>query len=115
MLEKDEFNREFGKRVKLARKAAKLKAEQTAEAVGISTQFLSDVERGKKGVSNYNVCRLAKALHVSTDYLLFDRIGADEEWELVAERIAALPPAIRAMAVEILNVTITMIQENVPK
>lgn len=114
MLEKEAFNREFGKRVKAARKAVKLKAELAAEEAGISPQFLSDVERGKKGVSNYNLARLARALHVSADYLLFDRIGADEEWELVAERIAALPPAVREMAVEVLNTTLSMIQENLP-
>lgn len=115
MFEKNEFNREFGKRVKLARKTAKLKAEETAEAAGISTQFLSDVERGKKGMSNYNVSQLARALHVSADYLLFGRDGIGEERELAAERVAALPPAIRDMAVEVLNATLSMIQENVPK
>lgn len=114
MLEKDAFNREFGKRIKLARKAAKLKAEMAAEDAGISPQFLSDVERGKKGVSNYNLARLAKALHVSADYLLFDRGGADEKWELTAERIAALPPAVREMAAEVLDAALNMIQDNIP-
>lgn len=115
MLEKDEFNREFGKRVKLARKAAKLRAEQTAEATGISTQFLSDVERGKKGMGGYNVARLAKALRVSADYLLFGRTGTDEAWEQAAERMAALPPAIRDMAIDVLKTTLSIVQENVPE
>lgn len=113
--EKEQFNLEFGQRVKLARKAAKLRAEQTAELAGISPQFLSDVERGKKGVSNYNLLRLARALRVSADYLLLGRVGADEDWELTAERISSLPPAIRDMSIEVLNTALSMIQDNLPR
>ncbi|SBW12633.1 DNA-binding helix-turn-helix protein [uncultured Eubacteriales bacterium] len=115
MLEKDEFNREFGRRVKLARKAAKLKGEKAAEDAGITPQFLSDVECGKKGVSNYNVARLALALHVSADYLLFGRSDGNEERDMVAERLAALPPAIREMAEEVLGYTLDIIQGNIPR
>lgn len=113
--EKAKFNKEFGQRVKLARKAAMLKAEQAAEYAGISPQFLSDIERGKKGVSNFNLLHLSQALHVSADYLLYGRVGVDETWELVAERVSALTPAIRDMGIEVLNATLSMIQDNIPK
>lgn len=114
MLNKEAFNRDFGQRVKAARRGASLRAEDVAEAAGISPQFLSDVERGKKGMGGYNVARLAIALHVSTDYLLYGRKNADAAWELAAERLSALTPAIREMATEVLGTTLDMLQENIP-
>ncbi len=114
MLQKDAFNHEFGKRVKAARKAAQLKAELAAEAAGISPQFLSDVERGKKGVSNYNLAGLAQALSVSADYLLFGCVGTGGEWARDIESIAMLSPGVRKMAVEVLGAALSIVQETPP-
>jgi transcriptional regulator with XRE-family HTH domain len=114
MLEKDEFNRDFGGRVKLARKTADKTAERIAEDAGLTPQFLSDVERGRKGVSNYNLARLSQALGVSADYLLFGRTGMDETRDMMAERLAALPPAVREMAEEVIRHALDIIQGNIP-
>lgn len=116
MLEnKEAFNKAFGKRLRETRKRAGKRAEAVAEAAGISPQFLSDVERGKKGVSNYNLANLALALHVTTDYLLFGRKGADAAWEQVAERLTGATPATLEMAGDILLLALDLVQENVPE
>ena len=56
--EKELFNTALGKRVKEARRAAGLKGEEAAEMAGITAQFLSEVERGKKGITSYNLAPL---------------------------------------------------------
>ncbi len=114
MQEKDVFNQEFGGRVRLARKTADKTAERVAEEAGVTPQFLSDVERGKKGVGNYNLARLSQALGVSADYLLFGRAGMDETRDMTVERLAALPPAIREMAEEIIYHALDIIRGNIP-
>jgi len=61
---------ETGQRVLLQRRALKLSQRQLAERSGIPTQVISNVERGKQDVFAQRMAALAKALKVSTDYLL---------------------------------------------
>ena len=61
---------EIGKRLEKVREGRGMTREEVAEKAGISTKFLYEVERGKKGISAQTVVRLAKTLSVSCDYLL---------------------------------------------
>ncbi|MEG1857471.1 MAG: helix-turn-helix transcriptional regulator [Pseudoflavonifractor sp.] len=115
MTEKEEFNHLFGERVRQARHLAKLRAEDVAEAAGITPQFLSEVERGKKGMGGYNVSRLARSLRVTSDYLLYGREESGETWAMAAEHLTALPPALRDMARDVLEMTLSMLITNIPQ
>ena len=64
---------EIGKRVLNRRKELDLTQEQVAEKADITAQFLSSIESGKKGIRAENIINLARALDVSTDYLLTGR------------------------------------------
>lgn len=112
---REAFNLAFGQRVRDARRARGFKAEMTAEMAGITAQFLSDVERGKKGLSSYNLAPLARALGVSSDYLLYGRRDADERITLVSEYLISLPPAQRDMAIELLEQALNIIKSGIPK
>ena len=57
-------------RVRLARNAAKLTQFELAKETGITTPKLSAIEGGHKDVNARTVALLARALHVSSDYLL---------------------------------------------
>lgn len=61
---------EIGKRVKEARKAKGLTQVQLAEMVGISSIYLSNIERGKKQMTIKTVIAISDALNVTTDWLL---------------------------------------------
>ena len=74
--------------------------EDVAEQAGITPQFLSSVERGKKGMTGMNIANLARALNVTADYLLYGRTDADAAWVGIAEHLASLTPAMRDMAAE---------------
>ena len=70
MKEKKEIHIIVGQRIKSARKVADLTQEELAEQVGISPKFLSDIERGRVGMSITSLSRFCDVLHVSSDYLL---------------------------------------------
>lgn len=64
-------NIEMGKRIKELRLQQKLTREKLAEYSNISTQFLADIEAGKKGMSVITLRKICTALHVSSDYIVF--------------------------------------------
>ena len=71
MREKKEINVEIGERARRARVQAKLTQEQLAERIEVSTQYISDMERGIVGISVPTLRKLCLALNVSSDRLLF--------------------------------------------
>jgi transcriptional regulator with XRE-family HTH domain len=61
----------LGQRISRARKAAGLTQEQLAAATGLKQFHISRIERGGiKDVMAETLLRLARALHVTTDFLL---------------------------------------------
>ncbi len=68
--ENSKLNFELGNRVKLLREKLNLSRKTLAELIEISDYFLVEIETGRKGVSNVTLCKLAKALYTTTDYLL---------------------------------------------
>ena len=66
-----------GRRVRLARQGRQMTLEQLAEAAETSVQFLSQVEKGEQNMTTIKFGKLAKALRVSSDYLLYGRDSLD--------------------------------------
>ncbi len=88
MVEKlDQF--ELGRRIRAARESVNMTRDDLAEQVDISRNFLADIEGGTKGVSLQNFYKIARALDVSTDYLLETKHmdGGDKERVILVERI----------------------------
>lgn len=72
-----EINLQIGERCRHAREAAGYTQERLAEQIGVSTQFLSDAERGITGMSVSTIIRLCNVLSVSADFLLLGRDCSD--------------------------------------
>lgn len=115
MTEKEEHQIKFGRRIKEVRKKAGSRAEDVAELAGISSQFLSDVERGKKDMTGYNIANLAKALGVESDYLLLGRRDTKAELEEIAGQLADIDAVTRDMALNMLTVMLKMINDSKPE
>lgn len=94
------LNSEIGSRILDLRRNKKLTREQLSEKAEISTQFLADIESGKKGMSAATLYKICLALCVSADYLLF---GYIENKSRIAEIISSLPEKQRASAEKILS------------
>lgn len=60
----------LGRRISKRREQIKVKQNALAEAIGISNNYLSSIERGKEKPSLEILIRICNALHVTPDYLL---------------------------------------------
>ena len=70
--EKKPLNVLIGKRISQARLSSGHTQEWLSEAVGVSLQYISDLERGIVGTSIPTLIKICKALDVSSDSLLFE-------------------------------------------
>lgn len=68
--ERHNLNKEIGARCQEVRLAANLTQEKLAEKLNVSTQYISDMERGVAGLSLLTMIDLSNLLSVSTDYLM---------------------------------------------
>ncbi len=68
---KKEINVQIGQQIKAAREGARLTQEQFAEAVDVSPQYISDLERGVVGVSVAKLKQICIVLGISSDRILF--------------------------------------------
>lgn len=66
-----ELRHSIGKRIHDYRIENHYTQAQFAELIDISVNFLSELENGKKGMSQDTICRLCTQFNLSADYLLF--------------------------------------------
>lgn len=67
----DFTNAEIGMRIRIVRKERGYTREQLAEYADMSSNFLGAVETGKKSMKVQNLAKIAKALDVTADYLIY--------------------------------------------
>lgn len=74
----------IGNRIKNARKNKGLTQKQLADKIHVSSQVISNFERGYTEIPSSNLHQIADILEVSTDYLLgkTDNIDRDPYWKL---------------------------------
>lgn len=70
------LNKKIGARLRAQRDYLGLTRESVCEFIKISPQFLSEIERGVKGVSAATLYKLCDGLKVSSDYIL---MGIEEK------------------------------------
>ena len=70
MPQKKEINIQIGERIKEARQKAEYTQEKLAEAINVSVQYVSDLERGKVGASVSTIIKICNTLSTSSDFLL---------------------------------------------
>lgn len=100
-----ELNKQIGERCRKARETAGYTQEQLADLIGVSTQFLSDAERGVTGMSVNTIVKLCGVLNISADFLL---LGIEEPDKLesplsIYARMRRLSPQERELVEEVTN------------
>lgn len=63
----------IGHRIRAFRQKNNLTQAQLAEALDISTNFISEIETGKKNISIDNLCKLCQKYQLSADYILLGK------------------------------------------
>ena len=91
MKERKELNILIGGRIQKAREASGYTQEKLADKVGVSIQYISDLERGVVGTSVPTLIKICNTLCVSSDYIL---MGKDETQDIssVEGRLNNLSP-----------------------
>lgn len=102
MREKKEVNILLGEQVRRAREHQSLTQEKLAELIGVSVQYVSDLERGIVGISISTLKRLCVALCVSSDQLLFGSQEGSDRY-VFAEKCSVLSPRQFAIVNEIID------------
>ena len=103
----------IGAKIKQYRKAAKLSQSQLAEMIGISTKYVSVLERSAKPPSLETLINIANALNISTDLLLCDTLNVqfDIKQTLLGERFNGLTKKEQAKVLAVVDVLIDQIKE----
>lgn len=91
MRRKKLINIEIGKRIQDRRKDIGYTQEKFAELLDLSTQYVSDVERGVAGISLETLISICKILTISSDRILFGMMSNDNTQNLT-ERLQHVPP-----------------------
>lgn len=72
-----------GLRIKGVREKRHYTREKLAEMAGISAKFLYEIEGGKKGFSADTLYKLAEALEISSDYILYGETRDRKDKKLI--------------------------------
>ena len=63
----EEFSKNIGKKVRLARTQANLSQEELAEKASVHRTFIGMVERGERNISVYALYKILSAMNISMD------------------------------------------------
>ena len=93
MRKRDDNNTYYiGSNIRAARMRADLTQEKMSEMIGVTPQYLSDLERGLVGTSIPTLIRICTELNVSSDFILFGKKNdSDTANSNLIEKIQRLP------------------------
>ena len=75
----DKELQEIGVRVRARREALGMTRDYLSEQIGVTPKFVSDIEYGDRKPSLKTLCKLSRALSISTDFLLFGEENLPDE------------------------------------
>lgn len=101
----------IGNRIQKIRKSRGYTQQQFAEMIGLSTNYLSDIERGKSSARLDKLVAIINSLGCSADDVFADVIncGYKIKASRLSERLETLPPAEQEKAFAILDAFIIII------
>ncbi len=99
------MSRGFGEKVRKYRKRNDITQAQLAEALEISVNYLSLIERNKKIPGRNTLVKLANKMNVSTDSLLSldTHTGVAMEVSELSKKISSLTPKNKEFVLELLD------------
>ena len=92
MSEQKEYKAAMGRRIQQARKASQITQMKFAEEIDVSTQYISDLERGIVGCSVPTLLKICDVLDVSADFLLRGQEPKAQRSSAVSEEFSELSP-----------------------
>ncbi len=100
----------IGKNLRCIRANRKMTREQMAELVGVSTTFYANLETGNKMMSVTTLKKIADALGVSTDSILYEDRPC-EAADRIRKTLACQPGEIVGIAEKLVQVCVTEVPQ----
>ena len=72
--------KKIGIRIKVARESKKLTQEGLAELIGLTNNYISNIERARSKPSIETLIKICNALEVTPDYILLDSVFVSKEY-----------------------------------
>jgi len=110
----DISNASIGGRVRKIREERGYTREQLAEYADVSADFLWEVETGRKSMKVQNLGKIAAALDVTTDYLIFGSAPYKENAK-INSMLAALPDGIQKQVEKLITVFVDTLRISTKK
>lgn len=95
---------EIGKRIKLLREASGFTREELAEKAEISSKFLYEVEKGRKGLSADTLLKISRTLSCSCDYIMTGELLEREQADQGVRLLNSFEEREKQYAVKMLSV-----------
>lgn len=80
-----------GKRIRRIRVQYDLTQAEFAESIDVATNFISELENGRKGMSTETLCNISRRYRLTTDYILFGRQDNAFTFTSLEQALCALP------------------------
>ena len=93
---------EIGNRIKALREARGYTREELAEKAEISSKFLYEVEKGRKGLSADTLLKISRTLSCSCDYILTGETFVKDSDEQMAQLLQRFDDKDKEYAVKVL-------------
>lgn len=103
-----ELKLSIGKRIQKFRTNNGYTQAQFAEIMDISVNFLSEIENGKKGMSQDTLCKLCFHFKISADFILF---GKSEETSYAKGNLIELANSLDSNDLELVIEYLTSLQK----
>ena len=110
---KETVKESVGRQIQRIRRERGYTQQVFSEMVGISTNYLSDVERGKKSIRLEKLVLIMNELQCSADDLFMDKIdyGYKVKLSKIYDNIDRLSPGARRIALEVMKTLTTELEE----
>ena len=101
----------IGSRVRSVREERGYTREQLAEYADVSVDFLWQIETGRSSMNAQNLGKIAAALDVTTDYLVYGKTAYSEN-EKLNTMLSALPPEIQMHVERMITVFVDTLRDS---
>lgn len=107
-MENDDFNyrKKIGKQIKIARNKAGYTQEELAEKLGLSTRYISQLERGISFGTASTIISICKGLNISADFLFSDLINTDDLSNIFDVKFAKNYVKLNSQNKELINIIV---------
>lgn len=81
------YNKAIGKRVRSVRMMNNLTQENLGDMLGVTSQAIQKIEAGENMITVKSLITLCEKLDVTSDYILFDKVNTERDFELSFENM----------------------------